>query len=233
MDNVDKSEIEKFNLIASEWWNPKGKFKPLHSLNSARINFIKSYANLNGSSLSDIGCGGGLLAEPLCKNGAITTAIDMAEDSLEVAKKHAKEAGLDINYIKTTVEDFALNNPGKYDYITCMEMLEHVPDPSSIIKSCSDLLKPGGLAFFSTLNRSVQSFLASIIGAEYIMNLLPKGTHSYEKYIKPSEMVKMCNAYNLNLISAKGISYNPIFNTSKITNNLSVNYIAVFKKGIK
>ncbi len=231
MNNVDTTEIEKFNNIASEWWDINGKFKPLHTLNNTRLEFIKTHTELNTHNIIDVGCGGGLLSELLTKEHAKVTAIDMAEQSLSIAQTHAKNSNLDIDYQKITVEDFSKNNPEAFDVITCMEMLEHVPNPLSIIESCSSLLKPSGLAFFSTLNRSALSFLMSIVGAEYILNILPKGTHRFDKYIKPSELVSYCKSHNLNLLSVKGISYNPITNTSKITNNLNVNYIAVFQKG--
>lgn len=231
MNNVDTAEIEKFNQIASEWWDLGGKFKPLHTLNNTRLEFIKNHAQLDSCSVIDVGCGGGLLSELLAKERARVTAIDMAENSLQIAKTHAKASNLKIEYVKSTAEEFSANNAEMYDVVTCMEMLEHVPDPLSIVESCSAMLKDNGVAFFSTLNRSVTSFLVSIVGAEYLLNILPKGTHDFNKYIKPSELVSFCKSCNLNLISIKGISYNPIANTSKITNKLNVNYIVVFQKG--
>ncbi|THB71017.1 MAG: bifunctional 2-polyprenyl-6-hydroxyphenol methylase/3-demethylubiquinol 3-O-methyltransferase UbiG [Gammaproteobacteria bacterium] len=232
MNNVDITEIEKFNKIASEWWDLNGKFKALHTLNHTRLEFIKSHAKLKSNSVIDVGCGGGLLSELLAKEQATITAIDMAEDSLQVAKTHSNEAKLSINYTKATAEEFSLDHEQSFDIVTCMEMLEHVPEPASVIKACATMLKPGGLAFFSTLNRSISSFLVSIVGAEYLLNLLPKGTHDFNKYIKPSELVSLCKSNNLNLISIKGVSYNPIANTSRIVNNLDVNYIAVFQHNI-
>ncbi len=230
MKNVDNAEIEKFNKIASEWWDLDGKFKPLHTLNETRIQFIQEIAPLKSIKSLDVGCGGGILTEMLCKNGAKTFAIDMAEQALEIAKNHASEHNLDINYILSTAENYSLNNHNSFDVVTCMEMLEHVPEPYDVIAACSQMLKVGGTAFFSTLNRSIPSFLFSIVGAEYVLNLLPKGTHSYEKYIKPSELCKMCADVGLDMIEVKGISYNPVLNSSKLSNNLSVNYIAAFTK---
>lgn len=230
MKNVDYAEIEKFNKIASEWWDLDGKFKPLHTLNDTRLEFIEQITSLKSTKSLDVGCGGGILTEMLCKKGAETFAIDMAEQSLEIAKNHADDYSLDINYILSTAENYSLDNPCSFDVITCMEMLEHVPEPYDVISACAQMLKVGGTAFFSTLNRSIPSFLFSIVGAEYLLNLLPKGTHSYEKYIKPSELCAMCSAVGLEIIDAKGISYNPVLNTSKLSNNLSVNYIAAFTK---
>lgn len=230
MNNVDSAEIEKFNKIASEWWDLNGKFKPLHTLNSTRLDFIEQHCSLDSAKALDVGCGGGILTEMLCKRDAEVTAIDMAEHSLEIAKQHASESNLNINYCLTTAEDFASDNSQIFDVITCMEMLEHVPNPAAIIDACATILKPGGTIFFSTLNRSISSFMLSIVGAEYILKLLPRGTHTFEKYIKPSELVTMCKNVGLELIDAKGISYNPVLNTSKIFNNLAVNYIAAFKK---
>ncbi len=230
MNNVDTAEIDKFNKIASEWWDLNGKFKPLHTLNRTRLEFIKSYAKQDPNLVIDVGCGGGLLSELLAKEGSKVTAIDMADQSLQVAKAHAHDNKLDINYIESTAEDFSELQEEHFDIVTCMEMLEHVPEPLSVIEACSKMLKTDGIAFFSTLNRSISSFMISIIGAEYLLNILPKGTHEFNKYIKPSELVSFCKSCNLNLVSIKGISYNPVLNTSKLTNDLSVNYIAAFQK---
>ena len=200
--NIDKEEVEKFDDLAKSWWDPQGDFKSLHQINPLRINFIKERTTLAGKQVLDIGCGGGLLAEVLSDLGAIVTAIDASEKTINVAKAHAKKVGSNVNYIKASLEEFSKIEPkAKFDVITCLEMLEHVPDPLQILKKCSDLLNQDGDLFLSTINRNPRSYLFAIIGAEYLLNLLPKGTHDYSKFIKPSELSKWLNKSNLNIKS--------------------------------
>ena len=185
MKNVDDLEIRKFEALASRWWDPNSEFKPLHDINPLRVNYISQHINLAEKRVLDIGCGGGILAEALAHHGAAVTAIDKAEASLSVAKLHLLESQLDISYLDSTAEEFAEAQPAQFDVVTCLEMLEHVPDPSSVVAACQRLVKPGGLVFFSTINRNPKSYLFAIIGAEYLLNLLPRGTHDYAKLIKP------------------------------------------------
>ena len=224
--NIDKEEIEKFDELAKSWWDPKGDFKSLHQINPLRINFIKERTTLAGKKVLDIGCGGGLLAEVLSDLGAIVTAIDASEKTINVAKAHAKKVGSNVNYIKASLEEFSKIEPkAKFDVITCLEMLEHVPDPLQILKKCSDLLNQDGDLFLSTINRNPRSYLFAIIGAEYLLNLLPKGTHDYSKFIKPSELSKWLNKSNLNTIEVVGLSYNPITDNYWLGKDIAVNYL--------
>ena len=230
MRNVDELEIKKFENLASRWWDPNSEFKPLHDINPLRINYISRMLNLAEKSVLDIGCGGGILAEGLCHRGARVTAIDMAEASLSVAKLHQYESNLDIDYRFCSAEDHAVENPGSYDVITCLEMLEHVPDPASIVRSCFELVKPGGTVFFSTINRNPKSYIFAILGAEYVLNLLPKGTHEYAKFIRPSELANWCRKSNLELKGQIGMGYNPLTKRYFLQDNLDVNYIAHYQK---
>jgi len=224
--NIDKEEIEKFDELAKSWWDPKGDFKSLHQINPLRVNFIKERTTLAGKKVLDIGCGGGLLAEVLSDLGAIVTAIDASEKTINVAKAHAKKVGSNVNYIKASLEEFSKIEPkAKFDVITCLEMLEHVPDPLQILKKCSDLLNQDGDLFLSTINRNPRSYLFAIIGAEYLLNLLPKGTHDYSKFIKPSELSKWLNKSNLNTIEVVGLSYNPITDNYWLGKDIAVNYL--------
>ena len=224
--NIDKEEVEKFDDLAKSWWDPQGDFKSLHQINPLRINFIKERTTLAGKQVLDIGCGGGLLAEVLSDLGAIVTAIDASEKTINVAKAHAKKVGSNVNYIKASLEEFSKIEPkAKFDVITCLEMLEHVPDPLQILKKCSDLLNQDGDLFLSTLNRNPRSYLFAIIGAEYLLNLLPKGTHDYSKFIKPSELSKWLNKSNLNTIEVVGLSYNPITDNYWLGKDIAVNYL--------
>ena len=187
--NVDPQEIDKFSQLASRWWDPEGEFKPLHLINPLRLDFInQNTQGLFGKSVIDIGCGGGILAESMAKAGAEVTGLDMAQASLEVATLHGLESGAKVDYVCSTAEDFAAENAGKFDVVTCMEMLEHVPDPASVVSACAALAKPGGHVFFSTLNRNIKSYLMGIVGAEYVLRLVPKGTHDHSKFLKPSEL---------------------------------------------
>jgi len=225
--NVDQQEIEKFAALAQSWWDLSGEFKPLHLMNPTRLNYIASQSNgLFGKEVVDIGCGGGILAESMAKLGAKVLGADMAQESLNVAKLHALESGVDnVDYQKITVEELAQQRPHAFDIVTCMEMLEHVPNPESVIAACIKLVKPGGQLFFSTLNRSHKAYLLAIIGAEHVLRLVPKGTHDHKKFIRPSELIRFCDTHGAQCIDAIGVHYNPLTEQFKVNNDLSVNYI--------
>ena len=229
MNNFDQQELDKFSKLADEWWNPNGKFKPLHLINPLRVSYIENKVQLKGLDILDIGCGGGILSEALSQKGANVTAIDLADGPLEVAKIRQKQSKLDIKYKKRSTAEL-VNEGHKYDVITCLEMLEHVPDPAGIVKDCADLTKSGGHLFFSTINRNLKSFVFAILGAEYILNILPKGTHEFEKLIKPSELKDYVDAAKLDFEEVKGMSYIPIFDIVKLTEDSSVNYIVHARK---
>ncbi len=223
--NIDPAEVDKFSALAPRWWDPAGECKPLHDINPLRLRFITRYAPLKDKKILDVGCGGGILSESLAAAGAQVTAIDASNAAISVAKLHLQESGQDVSYHCTTIEEFASCATEKYDVITCMEMLEHVPDPSSIIASCSDLLKPDGHLFLSTLNRNMKSFILAIVGAEYIMNMIPKGTHEYSQFIQPAEMECWLRQADLSLNKITGMSYNPLFKKYSLNNNIQVNYL--------
>jgi len=223
--NIDKAEVEKFNALAHKWWDPTSEFRPLHEINPLRVSFIKSKVDLKGKKLLDVGCGGGILSESMAREGAHVTAIDQGEKVIKIAQLHNLESKLDINYKQLNIEDFYIKNKNKFDVITCLEMLEHVPDPLSIVRACKSLLKPNGRIFFSTINRNPKAFLFAIIGAEYILGLLPKGTHSYEKFITPSELMGWSEGEGLNFIDIIGMSYNPIIKKYSLGKDVSVNYL--------
>jgi 2-polyprenyl-6-hydroxyphenyl methylase/3-demethylubiquinone-9 3-methyltransferase len=230
--NIDLEEVEKFASLAARWWDKDSEFKPLHDINPLRLNYIKEQCggSLKGKRILDVGCGGGILCESLALEGAEVVGIDLAEAGLEVAKLHLLESGLDVNYQKITAEEFAESNAETFDIVTCMEMLEHVPEPSSIIKSCSKLAKPQGKVFFSTINRNPKSYFFAIVGAEYVLNLLPKGTHNYEKFIRPSEIDRWARRNNLSINSMIGMTYNPITKRYKLEKDVSVNYLTHYQK---
>ncbi len=224
-NNTDELEILKFNNLAHKWWDSTSEFKPLHDINPLRVDFIKSKVDLKGKRVLDIGCGGGILTEAIAREGAEVTGIDQGEKVIKIAKLHSLESQLDIDYQQINIENFIKKNKHKFDVITCLEMLEHVPDPASVIKACSQILKPDGKLFLSTINRNPKSFLFAIIGAEYILKLLPKGTHTYEKFITPSELRDYCNQSNLKFNDLIGMTYNPIFKTYRLEKDTSVNYL--------
>ncbi len=225
-ENVDAAEIEKFSALASRWWDTHSEFKTLHDINPLRIDYIdRQCGGLAGKKVLDIGCGGGILAEAMAAKGADVTGIDMAELSLDVAKMHLHESGLKVNYQLITAEQFAAENESQFDVICCLEMLEHVPDPASIINAATQALKPQGTLVLSTLNRNVKSFMLAIVGAEYIMKMLPKGTHEYQKFLKPSELAQAARAASLEVIDITGMSYNPLSKNYSLGRDVDVNYL--------
>lgn len=228
MENVDDLEIKKFEALASRWWDPNSEFKPLHAINPLRMNYISQQLNLAGKVVLDIGCGGGILAEAMAHHGARVTAIDLADASLAVAKLHQLESKLDIDYRRISAEQLAEAEPQKYDVVTCLEMLEHVPSPASVVQACHDLVKPGGAVFFSTINRNPKSYLFAILGAEYLLNLLPRGTHDYARFIKPSELAAWCRDSELQLQNQIGMGYNPLTKRYFMQASLDVNYLAYY-----
>jgi len=224
--NVDPVEIEKFQSLASRWWDSESEFKPLHDINPLRVDYIDSNCGgVEGKKILDIGCGGGILCEALARRGAIVTGIDMAEMSLKVAKMHLYESELEIDYQMSTAEEFATGHSGEFDVVTCLEMLEHVPDPGSVVAAASQLMKPDGQAFFSTINRNPKSFVLAILGAEYILNMVPKGTHEYKSFIKPSELASAARANQLEVRDITGMTYNPLTRHYKLGRDIDVNYL--------
>lgn len=228
--NFDPSEIKKFEDLASRWWDEHGEFKPLHEMNPLRLNFINTGSPLADKTACDIGCGGGILSESMAKCGAIVTGLDMGKAPLSVARLHAMESDLEIDYQQITAEEFALNNAAKYDVVSCMEMLEHVPDPASVINACYSLVKPGGSVYFSTINRNPKSYLLAIVGAEYMMKMLPRGTHDYARFIKPSELDSWARAAGLELSDLKGVTYNPFTGLFSQSQDVDVNYMVHYTK---
>ncbi len=229
-DNVDPAELAKFDSLAARWWDAEGDFKPLHEINPLRLDWIRQYVNLSGLRVADIGCGGGILTESMADAGATVTGIDMAEGPLSVARLHLHESGADVDYRRSTAEELAATEPGEYDVVTCLEMLEHVPDPARVIQSCVELVKPGGHVFFSTINRNPKSFVFAIVGAEYILNLLPRGTHEYEKFIRPSELESWARTSGLELRASIGMHYNPFTREYSLGSNLDVNYLMYYQR---
>ncbi len=224
--NVDPAELAKFSELAHRWWDTNSEFRPLHQINPLRLDWIQTMATLKDKQVLDVGCGGGILSDAMARVGAHVTGIDLATKSLKVAQLHALETQTpNVNYREVSAEAMAADKPASFDVVTCMEMLEHVPDPASVVKACATLVKPGGWVFFSTLNSNPKSFLFAILGAEYVLNLLPKGTHEYAKFIKPSELAADCRAAGLDLQATKGLQYNPITRRYWLDGNTSVNYM--------
>ncbi|MDA0706647.1 MAG: bifunctional 2-polyprenyl-6-hydroxyphenol methylase/3-demethylubiquinol 3-O-methyltransferase UbiG [Proteobacteria bacterium] len=228
--NVDPAEVAKFDALASRWWDPDGEFRPLHEINPLRLDWIRQHADLHGANVVDIGCGGGILAESLAQAGAKVTGIDMAESPLAVARLHQIESGVVVDYRQTTAEDLAASEQSQYDVVTCLEMLEHVPDPAGVIASIHTLLRPGGHAFFSTINRNPKSFMLAIVGAEYLLKLLPAGTHEYRKFIRPSELDAWARTAGLELCASIGMHYNPLSRAYSLGRGLDVNYLMHYRR---
>ena len=228
--NADELELQKFSALAHRWWDPNSEFKPLHDINPLRLNYIDGLAHLAGKKVLDVGCGGGILSESMAARGADVTGIDLGEKPLKVAKLHLLETGQKVDYRLIAAEALAEEQPGQYDVVTCMEMLEHVPDPASIVRACAQLTKPGGHVFFSTLNRNPKSYLFAVIGAEYLLNLLPRGTHDYAKFIKPSELARFARNAGLNVNEVIGMSYNPFSKIYSLGSDTSVNYLIATRK---
>lgn len=229
--NVDHSEISKFEALASRWWDPHSEFKPLHDINPLRLGYIEQrVGGLTGKQVLDVGCGGGILAESMALSGANVIGIDMGETPLQVARLHGLESGVPVDYRQTTAELLAGDMPGQFDVVTCMEMLEHVPDPASVIQACATLVKPGGQVFFSTINRNPKSYLFAIIGAEYILRLLPRGTHDFARFIRPSELEDWTRQAELEMLDLSGMSYNPFTKQYRLGKDLDVNYLACCRR---
>ena len=222
--NADPAELEKFGELAHRWWDPQGEFRPLHELNPLRLGWIDGLAPLAGKSVLDVGCGGGILAEAMARLGAQVTGIDLSEKPLKVARLHLLESGLAVHYELVSAEEKAKNSPGAFDIVTCMELLEHVPDPASTVAACAGLVKPGGRVFFSTINRNPKSYLFAVIGAEYLLKLLPRGTHDYARFIRPSELSRWCRDAGLEPLELKGMTYNPVTGQYRLGEDCDVNY---------
>ena len=229
-DNVHPEEIKKFGSMAERWWDTQGEFKTLHDINPLRLEFIQRFTALNNQRIVDVGCGGGILTEALARHGADATGIDLSEDLIDVADLHGLESGINVHYQRISAEELANQQPESFDHVTCMEMLEHVPNPGSIINACASLVKPGGMVFFSTLNRQPKSYVLAILAAEHILNMLPKGTHDYKTFIKPSELCQSARSVGLALRGMVGIEYNPFTKQFSLGKDIDVNYIAAFER---
>ena len=231
--NADPAELAKFSDLAHRWWDPESEFRPLHQINPLRLQWIQSLAPLQGREVLDVGCGGGILSDAMARAGATTLGIDLASKSLKVAQLHALEAQTpNVRYREVSVEDLARERPASFDVVTCMEMLEHVPDPSAIVRACAELVKPGGWVFFSTLNRNPKSFLFAIVGAEYVLNLLPRGTHTYDKFIRPSELIRFARESGLQVQATQGMQYNPLTRRYWMDHDTSVNYLVATQRAV-
>lgn len=230
IENVHPGEINKFGSMAERWWDTQGEFKTLHDINPLRLEFIQRFVQLEGQRIVDVGCGGGILTEALARQGANATGIDLSEDLIDVADLHGLESGINVHYQKISAEELASQQPQGFDHVTCMEMLEHVPDPGSIINACATLVKPGGMVFFSTLNRKPKAYVLAIVAAEHVLNMLPKGTHDYKTFIKPSELCQSARTCGLALQGMVGIEYNPFNKHFSLSKDVDVNYIAAFKR---
>jgi len=223
--NADPAELQKFSDLAAKWWDPTSEFKPLHEINPLRLEWIDGIARLSGKKVLDVGCGGGILSESMARKGAQVLGIDLAEKPLKVAMLHKLESGVSLDYECIAAEDLAAREPASRDVVTCMEMLEHVPDPSSIVRACAALVKPGGDVFFSTINRNAKAYAFAVLGAEYVLGLLPRGTHDYNKFLRPSELTRFCREAGLSIRSLKGMGYNPITRHYWLGNDTGVNYL--------
>ena len=228
--NVDQAELRKFSDLAARWWDPEGPMRPLHDINPVRLQWIERLAPLSGRRVLDVGCGGGVLAEAMAGQGAAVTGIDLAGKPLRVAQLHALESGAQVEYREAAAEALAAELPASFDVVTCMEMLEHVPDPASVVAACATLAKPGGTVFFSTINRNAKSFALAIVGAEYVLNLLPRGTHEYAKFIRPSELIAHARAAGLELSDMTGMQYNPFSKAATLGPDTDVNYLVAFRR---
>jgi 2-polyprenyl-6-hydroxyphenyl methylase/3-demethylubiquinone-9 3-methyltransferase len=223
--NADPAELQKFSDLAHRWWDPASEFRPLHEINPLRLGLIDRVAQLQGKRVLDVGCGGGILSESMSRKGAVVTGIDLGEKALKVAQLHGLESGIKVDYRLMSVEALATEIPESFDVVTCMELLEHVPDPAAVVAACSRLVKPGGTVFFSTINRNPKAYLYAVVGAEYVLNLLPRGTHEYEKFIKPSELAAWCREAGLSECRFEGMTYNPLTRQYRLGEDVSVNYI--------
>ena len=230
MSNVDELEIDKFSQLAHKWWDKDSEFKPLHEINPLRLDYIDDFATIQGLKVLDVGCGGGILAESMALRGAQVTGIDLAKKSLKVAQLHSLESGVSMEYRCVAVEDLTAEQPGSFDVVTCMEMLEHVPDPESVVRSCARLVKPGGWVFFSTLNRNAKAYLLAVVGAEYVLNMLPRGTHEYARFLKPSELSRMARNAGLDISNVSGMSYNPLSRIYALGDDTQVNYLMATRR---
>ncbi len=230
LQNVDPVELEKFSQLAHKWWDKNSEFKPLHDINPLRLGYVQRHAGLSGKRVLDVGCGGGILSESMAMAGAQVTGIDLAEKSLKVAQLHLLESGLRVDYRKVAVETLAAEQPASFEVVACLEMLEHVPDPQSVVLACADLVQPGGWVFFSTLNRNPKSYLFAIVGAEYVLNLLPRGTHDYARFIRPAELSQFCRLAGLEVMEMTGLSYNPLTRHYALGNDIDVNYMVACRK---
>jgi 2-polyprenyl-6-hydroxyphenyl methylase/3-demethylubiquinone-9 3-methyltransferase len=228
--NADAAELRKFSELAHKWWDKASEFKPLHDINPLRLNYINDAVSLKEKRVLDVGCGGGILSESMAEKGALVTGIDLGEKALKVAQLHSLESGIEVDYRLISAEALAAESAGEYDIVTCLEMLEHVPDPASIVNACARLVKPGGHVFFSTINRNPKAYLFAVLGAEYVLQMLPKGTHDYTKFIKPSELASFARQADLSIIDQIGMSYNPITQHYWLNDDVSVNYLVHMKK---
>jgi 2-polyprenyl-6-hydroxyphenyl methylase/3-demethylubiquinone-9 3-methyltransferase len=229
--NADPAELAKFSELAHRWWDTESEFRPLHRINPLRLGWIEGFLPLPGQRVLDVGCGGGILADAMARRGATVLGIDLATKPLRVAQLHALEAGTpNVSYREVAVEALAMEQPAAFDAVTCMEMLEHVPDPGSVVRSCAELAKPGGWVFFSTIHRNPKAFLQAIVGAEYVLNLLPRGTHEYLKFIRPAELAAFCRSAGLDWVATKGLGYNPLTGRYRLTDDTSVNYLVASRK---
>lgn len=228
--NADPKEIDKFSELAHRWWDPNSEFKPLHELNPLRLGWIDGIARLAGKQVIDVGCGGGILSESMARAGATVRGIDLSSKALKVADLHSLESGVAVTYEEIPVEDLAARVPASVDVVTCMEMLEHVPDPQSIVRACATLVKPGGLVFFSTINRNLKAYALAILGAEYVLNMLPRGTHDYDKFITPSELARFARNVGLELVEMRGMTYHPLTQVYALGKDTDVNYMMAFRR---